>query len=130
MAPSGVQKERMQPEDMFILDPQGAVLHTPSPKAPPARPPKLSECSPLFMAVSSKSCMRTGTGAAAGAVNGEQEAAIECDLSFGEDLASAGSPSPHACLRHAGHSICDASGISACLLSSPSLCTRQFTVAL
>lgn len=49
MAPSGVQKERMQPDDMFVLDAQGEVLHTPAAKPPPNRPPKLSECSPLFM---------------------------------------------------------------------------------
>lgn len=52
MAPSGVQKERMQPDDMFVLDSKGDVLHTPTAKPPPNRPPKLSECSPLFMAVS------------------------------------------------------------------------------
>lgn len=51
MAPSGVQKERMQPDDMFVLDAKGEILHTPAPKPPPAREPKLSECSPLFMAV-------------------------------------------------------------------------------
>ncbi|KAJ9512513.1 hypothetical protein QJQ45_018986 [Haematococcus lacustris] len=51
MAPSGVQKERMQPDDMFVLDAAGTVLHTPAAKPPPARPPKLSECSPLFMAL-------------------------------------------------------------------------------
>lgn len=50
-APSGVMKERMQPDDMFVLDSKGDVLHTPAAKPPPARPPKLSECSPLFMAV-------------------------------------------------------------------------------
>ncbi|KAG2447166.1 hypothetical protein HYH02_007912 [Chlamydomonas schloesseri] len=50
MAPSGVQKERMQPDDMFVLDAKGDVIHTPAVKPPPARPPKLSECSPLFMA--------------------------------------------------------------------------------
>lgn len=51
MAPSGVQKERMQPDDLFILDgASGEVLHTPAEKPPPARPPKLSECAPLFMA--------------------------------------------------------------------------------
>mmetsp|Transcript_28725 Transcript_28725/g.73056 ORF Transcript_28725/g.73056 Transcript_28725/m.73056 type:complete len:502 (-) Transcript_28725:369-1874(-) len=49
MAPSGVQKERMQPDDMFVLDAKGEVVHTPAAKPPPARPPKLSECSPLFM---------------------------------------------------------------------------------
>ena len=52
MAPSGVQKERMQVDDMFVLDPQGNVVHTPAAKPYPARPPKLSECCPLFMAVS------------------------------------------------------------------------------
>ncbi len=51
MAPSGVQKERMQPDDMFVLDAKGDVIQTPVAKPPPARPPKLSECSPLFMAV-------------------------------------------------------------------------------
>ena len=52
MAPSGVQKERMKEDDMFVLNAAGDVIHTPDAKPPPARPPKLSECSPLFMAVS------------------------------------------------------------------------------
>lgn len=43
MAPSGVQKERMLPEDMFVLDRQGEVMEA------PAGDYKLSECSPLFM---------------------------------------------------------------------------------
>jgi methylthioribulose 1-phosphate dehydratase/enolase-phosphatase E1 len=51
MAPSGVQKERMAPEDMFVLDAAGDILETPAAKPAPYRPPKLSECSPLFMAV-------------------------------------------------------------------------------
>lgn len=59
MAPSGVQKERMQPDDMFVLDNKGDVLHTPAAKPPPARPPKLSECSPLFMAVRPSSAKPT-----------------------------------------------------------------------
>ncbi|PNW88149.1 hypothetical protein CHLRE_01g016528v5 [Chlamydomonas reinhardtii] len=50
MAPSGVQKERMQPDDMFVLDSKGDIIHTPAAKPPPNRPPKLSECSSLFMA--------------------------------------------------------------------------------
>jgi methylthioribulose 1-phosphate dehydratase/enolase-phosphatase E1 len=49
MAPSGVQKERMEPCDMFVLDGAGNVEHTPVAKPPPHRPPKLSECAPLFM---------------------------------------------------------------------------------
>lgn len=52
MAPSGVQKERMIPDDMFVLDQQGNVLVNPVPRPAPYKPPKLSECSPLFMAVS------------------------------------------------------------------------------
>ncbi|KAL6775849.1 hypothetical protein ACKKBG_A18735 [Auxenochlorella protothecoides x Auxenochlorella symbiontica] len=48
MAPSGVQKERMRPEDMFVLDLKGNVTHTPEPRGPPYKPPKLSECAPLF----------------------------------------------------------------------------------
>lgn len=52
MAPSGVQKERMVPEDMFVLDSQGNVVHTPTPRAATLRPVKLSECAPLFTAVS------------------------------------------------------------------------------
>lgn len=52
MAPSGVQKERMQPTDMFVLDGQGNIVETPQARPPPYPAPKLSECSPLFMAVS------------------------------------------------------------------------------
>ena len=51
MAPSGVQKERMVPDDMFVLDQQGTVLIEPVARPAPYKPPKLSECSPLFMAV-------------------------------------------------------------------------------
>ena len=53
MAPSGVQKERMREEDMFVLAATGGVLHTPEARPLPYKPPKLSECSPLFLAVSS-----------------------------------------------------------------------------
>lgn len=52
MAPSGVQKERMEEADMFVLDTKGQIIETPVARPPPAKPPKLSECSPLFMAVS------------------------------------------------------------------------------
>jgi hypothetical protein len=61
MAPSGVQKERMVPEDMFVLDVQGNVVHTPDARPPPYKPPKLSECSPLFMAVSRRGTLSAGT---------------------------------------------------------------------
>eukprot|EP00890_Picochlorum_soloecismus_P001087 jgi/Picsp_1/197/NSC_00196-R1_enolase-phosphatase e1 len=49
MAPSGVQKERMVGDDMFVLDDKGEVIHTPPAKPAPHKPPKLSECAPLFM---------------------------------------------------------------------------------
>lgn len=48
---AGVQKERMRAEDMFVLDAAGQVLHTPEARPPPYKPPKLSECAPLFMSV-------------------------------------------------------------------------------
>lgn len=43
MAPSGVQKERLRPEDIFVLNAEGAVEEEPGQGA------KLSECAPLFM---------------------------------------------------------------------------------
>ncbi|TQE04925.1 hypothetical protein C1H46_009396 [Malus baccata] len=49
MSPSGVQKERMVPEDMYVLSPNGSVLCSPSPKPYPHKPPKCSDCGPLFM---------------------------------------------------------------------------------
>lgn len=47
MAPSGVQKERMQAQDIFVLDTDGEVLYGPQPL--PGKPRlKLSQCAPLF----------------------------------------------------------------------------------
>ncbi len=44
MAPSGVQKERLKPADIFVLDLEGQVV------SPPADPSlAVSECCPLFM---------------------------------------------------------------------------------
>jgi methylthioribulose 1-phosphate dehydratase/enolase-phosphatase E1 len=48
MTPSGVQKERIKPEELFVLDKTGAVLTPPSCRADGSRP-KLSDCSPLFL---------------------------------------------------------------------------------
>ncbi|RVW79305.1 putative bifunctional methylthioribulose-1-phosphate dehydratase/enolase-phosphatase E1 1 [Vitis vinifera] len=45
----GVQKERMVPEDMYVLSPSGCFLSSPSPKPYPNKPPKCSDCAPLFM---------------------------------------------------------------------------------
>ncbi|XP_050943885.1 probable bifunctional methylthioribulose-1-phosphate dehydratase/enolase-phosphatase E1 isoform X2 [Cucumis melo] len=49
MSPSGVQKERMVPEDMYVLSPDGSVLSSPTVKPYPHKPPKCSDCGPLFM---------------------------------------------------------------------------------
>lgn len=43
MAPSGVQKERIQPEDIFVLDREGNVLERPADESL-----KLTACAPLF----------------------------------------------------------------------------------
>ena len=48
VAPSGVQKERMEASDLFVLDPQGNVLEQPVARPAPYKAPKLSECYPLF----------------------------------------------------------------------------------
>ncbi|CAI8593140.1 unnamed protein product [Vicia faba] len=49
MSPSAVQKERMEPEDMYVLSENGSVLSAPSPKPYPHKPPKCTDCDPLFM---------------------------------------------------------------------------------
>lgn len=49
MSPSGVQKERMEPEDLYVLSGNGTILSSPSPKPYPHKPPKCSDCAPLFM---------------------------------------------------------------------------------
>jgi len=47
MAPSGVQKERMQPQDIFVLDVHANVVYAPVPL--PGKPTlNLSQCAPLF----------------------------------------------------------------------------------
>ncbi|PON49692.1 Class II aldolase [Parasponia andersonii] len=50
-SPSGVQKERMRAEDMYVLSSDGYLLLTPSLKPCPHKPPKCSDCAPLFMKV-------------------------------------------------------------------------------
>lgn len=47
MAPSGVQKERMQPQDIFVLDTSGREIYSPLPIPGKSRL-KLSQCAPLF----------------------------------------------------------------------------------
>ncbi|KAF8391331.1 hypothetical protein HHK36_023635 [Tetracentron sinense] len=51
MSPSGVQKERMVPEDMYVISPNGSILSKPSLKSYPCKPPKCTDCAPLFMKV-------------------------------------------------------------------------------
>ena len=48
MTPSGVQKERIQPDELYVLDIDGEVLSVPQQK-PGSRLPKLSDCAPLFL---------------------------------------------------------------------------------
>ncbi|XP_042514781.1 probable bifunctional methylthioribulose-1-phosphate dehydratase/enolase-phosphatase E1 isoform X1 [Macadamia integrifolia] len=49
MSPSGVQKERMIPEDMYVLSSAGSIISAPSAKPYPHKPPKCTDCAPLFM---------------------------------------------------------------------------------
>ncbi|KAL3503204.1 hypothetical protein ACH5RR_037653 [Cinchona calisaya] len=49
MSPSGVQKERMVEEDMYVLSSEGSILSAPLPKPYPHKPPKCSDCGPLFL---------------------------------------------------------------------------------
>ncbi|KAF4320329.1 hypothetical protein BBO99_00000477 [Phytophthora kernoviae] len=48
VTPSGVPKERLQPEDLYVLDLNGAILSSPKGK-PGKKNPKLSDCAPLFL---------------------------------------------------------------------------------
>jgi len=50
IAPSGVQKERIQPEDMFVYTLDGKEKNCP----PPAKGFKASQCTPLFFAAFNK----------------------------------------------------------------------------
>ncbi|KAF2283239.1 hypothetical protein GH714_043591 [Hevea brasiliensis] len=51
MSPSGVQKERIVPEDMYVLSSNGFILSTATPKPYPYKPPKCTDCALLFMKV-------------------------------------------------------------------------------
>ena len=49
MTPSGVQKERIEPDDIYVLDTTGAVLSYPAHKPGKPKAPKLTDCAPLFL---------------------------------------------------------------------------------
>ncbi|XP_073143785.1 probable bifunctional methylthioribulose-1-phosphate dehydratase/enolase-phosphatase E1 1 [Henckelia pumila] len=49
MSPSGVQKERMEDDDMYVLSSSGSVLSEPLTKPWPYKPPKCSDSSPVFL---------------------------------------------------------------------------------
>ncbi|KAM3697445.1 hypothetical protein ACB098_06G113200 [Castanea mollissima] len=51
MSPSGVQKERMVPEDMYVLSSDGFLLSTPILKSYTHTAPKCTDCAPLFMKI-------------------------------------------------------------------------------
>ncbi|CAO2144130.1 unnamed protein product [Urochloa humidicola] len=59
MSPSGVQKERMVAEDMYVFSADGKVLSAPAAKPWPNKPPKCTDCAPLFM----KAYQMRGAGA-------------------------------------------------------------------
>ncbi|KAJ3284676.1 methylthioribulose-1-phosphate dehydratase [Rhizoclosmatium globosum] len=44
LAPSGVQKERMKAEDLFVVNPKGDIIRSP----PKEKGWKMSQCTPLF----------------------------------------------------------------------------------
>ncbi|KAM4093424.1 hypothetical protein ACB094_06G115200 [Castanea mollissima] len=51
MSPSGVQKERMVPEDMYVLSSDGFLLSTPILKSYTHAAPKCTDCAPPFMKI-------------------------------------------------------------------------------
>lgn len=100
MAPSGVQKERMRAEDMFVLDAKGDVLEAPAARPPPYPAPKLSECSPLFMAV------RLRVGEAAGRERGGEQCSLaplegKADALQGGRRKQSARAAPYLCCPHA-----------------------------
>ncbi|XP_074373488.1 putative bifunctional methylthioribulose-1-phosphate dehydratase/enolase-phosphatase E1 2 [Apium graveolens] len=51
MSPSGVQKDKVDPEDMFVLSSDGCILSKPRTKLYPHKPPKCTDCAPIFLKV-------------------------------------------------------------------------------
>ncbi|XP_044252606.1 methylthioribulose-1-phosphate dehydratase [Tribolium madens] len=71
IAPSGVQKERLQPEDLFVQNIKGEDLQLP----PPEKKLKKSQCTPLFM------CAYTARNAGA-VIHTHSKAALLATLLF------------------------------------------------
>ncbi|XP_030549749.1 probable bifunctional methylthioribulose-1-phosphate dehydratase/enolase-phosphatase E1 isoform X1 [Rhodamnia argentea] len=49
LSPSGVQKERMEPEDMYVLSADSSILSSPSPKPYPNKAPKCTDSAAVFL---------------------------------------------------------------------------------
>uniref|UniRef100_A0A165Z4W7 Probable methylthioribulose-1-phosphate dehydratase n=1 Tax=Daucus carota subsp. sativus TaxID=79200 RepID=A0A165Z4W7_DAUCS len=49
MSPSGVQKDKVDPDDMFVLSSDGCILCKPNTKVYPHKPPKCTDCAPIFL---------------------------------------------------------------------------------
>jgi hypothetical protein len=47
----------MQPEDMYVLNPDGSHLEVPPQKPYPAKKVKCSDCHPLFLEVGTLKCL-------------------------------------------------------------------------
>jgi len=69
VAPSGVQKERLQPEDMFVLDDQGDIVESPRGDL------KKSQCTPLFLLAFNKK-------SAGAVIHSHSKAAVLATLRF------------------------------------------------
>ncbi|KAK4779220.1 hypothetical protein SAY86_006748 [Trapa natans] len=55
MSHSSIRKERMLPEDTFVLSANGSILSSPSPKPYPDKPPTFTDWSPLFIKLQAES---------------------------------------------------------------------------
>ncbi|KAF8025826.1 hypothetical protein BT93_F2606 [Corymbia citriodora subsp. variegata] len=51
LSPSGVQKERMESEDMYVLSADGSTLSSPSPKPYPNKAPKCTDSAAVFLKI-------------------------------------------------------------------------------
>lgn len=73
----GVQKERMVEEDMYVLSSSGSILSAPLAKPYPHKPPKCSDCAPLFLKVF---ILKINTGI----VNNRRQFSLVCFLHYSD----------------------------------------------